>query len=164
MREMRRSGQKLSLEVCEDILREGTSGVLSLYGDDGYPYGVPLSYVYTDGRLIFHSAKEGHKLDAIRNNNKVSFTVIAKDTIIPEEFTTYFRSVIVSGRARILEQDEEKLAAIEVLAEKYMPDLKEGRQQEIEKEFSHLCMIAVDIDAISGKEAVELMRERNRQK
>ena len=162
MREMRRSGQKLSQEVCEDILREGTSGVLSLSGDDGYPYGVPLSYVYADGRLFFHSAKSGHKLDAIRNNNKVSFTVIAKDTIIPEEFTTYFRSVIVFGRARILEQDEEKRAAIEVLAEKYMPDLKEGRQQEIEKEFSRLCMIAVDIDAISGKEAIELMRERNR--
>lgn len=161
MREMRRSRQLLSQQDCEMILKENTSGVLSVYGEDGYPYGVPLSYVYADGKLYFHSAKDGHKIDAVRNNNKVSFTVIAQDNIVAEEYTTYFQSVIAFGTARILEQDDEKRAAIEQLAEKYMPDLKEGRLQEIEKEFHRLCMIEVTIDSLTGKEAIELVRARS---
>ena len=160
MREMRRSRQLLSREDCERILNEQTSGVLSVYGDDGYPYGVPLSYVYADGKLYFHSAKTGHKMDAVRKNNKVSFTIIAQDNIVPEEYTTYFRSVIVFGRVRILENDTEKRAAIEQLAEKYMPDLKEGRLQEIDREFSRLCMLELTIDHMTGKEAIELVRAR----
>lgn len=160
MREMRRSGQMLSQEDCDAILKEQTSGVLSLYGEDGYPYGVPLSYVYADGKLYFHSAKAGHKVDAVRKNNKASFTIIAQDNIVPEQYTTHFRSVIVFGRMRILEDDAEKRSAIEQLAEKYMPDLKEGRQQEIEKEFSRLCMLELTIDRMTGKEAIELVRAR----
>ena len=160
MREMRRSRQLLSREDCESILNKQTSGVLSVYGDDGYPYGVPLSYVYADGKLYFHSAKTGHKIDAVRKNNKVSFTIIAQDNIVPEEYTTHFRSVIVFGRVRILENDTEKRAAIEQLAEKYMPDLKEGRLQEIDREFSRLCMLELTIDHMTGKEAIELVRAR----
>ncbi|MBQ3509846.1 MAG: pyridoxamine 5'-phosphate oxidase family protein [Peptococcaceae bacterium] len=160
MREMRRSRQLLSQEDCETILKDNTSGVLSVYGEDGYPYGVPLSYVYADGKLYFHSAQTGHKIDAVRKNNKASFTIIAQDNIVPEEYTTYFRSVIVFGRVRILENDAEKRAAIETLAEKYMPDLKEGRLQEIEKEFSRLCMLELTIDHMTGKEAIELVRAR----
>ena len=160
MREMRRSRQLLSREDCESILNEQTSGVLSVYGDDGYPYGVPLSYAYADGKLYFHSAKTGHKMDAVRKNNKVSFTIIAQDNIVPEEYTTHFRSVIVFGRVRILENDTEKRAAIEQLAEKYMPDLKEGRLQEIDREFSRLCMLELTIDHMTGKEAIELVRAR----
>ena len=160
MREMRRSRQLLSREDCESILNEQTSGVLSVYGDDDYPYGVPLSYVYADGKLYFHSAKTGHKMDAVRKNNKVSFTIIAQDNIVPEEYTTHFRSVIVFGRVRILENDTEKRAAIEQLAEKYMPDLKEGRLQEIDREFSRLCMLELTIDHMTGKEAIELVRAR----
>ena len=160
MREMRRIRQLLSREDCESILNEQTSGVLSVYGDDGYPYGVPLSYVYADGKLYFHSAKTGHKMDAVRKNNKVSFTIIAQDNIVPEEYTTHFRSVIVFGRVRILENDAEKRAAIEQLAEKYMPDLKEGRLQEIDREFSRLCMLELTIDHMTGKEAIELVRAR----
>ena len=160
MREMRRSRQLLSREDCESILNKQTSGVLSVYGDDGYPYGVPLSYVYADGKLYFHSAKTGHKMDAVRKNNKASFTIIAQDNIVPEEYTTHFRSVIVFGRVRILENDTEKRAAIEQLAEKYMPDLKEGRLQEIDREFSRLCMLELTIDHMTGKEAIELVRAR----
>ncbi len=160
MREMRRSRQLLSQQDCEAILKEQTSGVLSVMGEDGYPYGVPLSYVYANGRLYFHSAKVGHKIDAIGQQEKVSFCVIAQDEIIEEAFTTYFRSVIVFGRARILEDDAEKRSAIEALAEKYMPALVEGRLQEIDKEFDRLCMIELMIDHITGKEALELARAR----
>lgn len=98
-REMRRKKQVLSLEENIAVLNRGTSGVLAVSGDDGYPYAVPLSYVYHDNTLFFHCAKTGHKLDAIARNEKVSFCVIDKDDVVSAEYTSYFRSVIVFGRA-----------------------------------------------------------------
>ena len=83
-REMRRKKQLLSEEACIAVLDRGTSGVLAVSGDDGYPYTVPLSYVYCDGKIYFHSAKSGHKIDAIKNSSKVSFCVIDQDKIVPE--------------------------------------------------------------------------------
>ena len=97
-RPMRRNRQQLSREECERTLDRCTSGVLALAGDSGYPYAVPLSYVYADGAIIFHSAVEGHKVDAIKRDNRCSFCVIEQDEIKPAEFTTYFRSVIAFGR------------------------------------------------------------------
>ena len=88
-REMRRKRQMLSEDDCKIILREGTSGVLALSGDDGYPYAVPLSYVYDGKKIFFHCAKSGHKLDAIRRNPQASFCVIGQDKIVPEESTPY---------------------------------------------------------------------------
>lgn len=160
-RELRRKKQALSQEDCSDILNRGTSGVLALAGDDDYPYAVPISYVYDGEKLYFHSAKSGHKLDAIRRSPKASFCVIDKDQIVPEEYTTYFRSVIVFGRIRILEEDGEKRSAIEKLALKYAPDdTMENRQAAIEKEWKPLCMLELTPEHLSGKEAIELTRQR----
>ena len=120
-REMRRRRQQLSPEECKRILAEGTSGVLAVRGDEGYPYAVPLSYVYEEGRLFFHGAAAGHGRDAVLRDPKASFCVIGGDRVVPEEYTTYFRSVIVFGKIRILEEEAEKRSAIEKLAEKYSP-------------------------------------------
>ena len=103
-RPMRRFKQALSPEECRAVLERGTSGVLALSGDGGWPYAVPLSYVYADGKIYFHSAKSGHKVDAIRSCPRASFCVIDQDHIVPEEYTTYFRSVIAFGTVRILEE------------------------------------------------------------
>ena len=162
-RKMRRKNQQLSQEECMDILREGTSGVLSLTGDDGYPYGVPISYVSDGDKLFFHCAKSGHKLDAIRRNPEASFCVIAQDQIVPEKYTTYFRSVIAFGTIRIMEEEQEKRDAIEKLAVKYAPeDTEENRQKYIAMEWEPLCMLEMNIAHLSGKEAIELVRGRNR--
>lgn len=159
-REMRRNKQMLSEEDSIAILKNSTSGVLAVSGDDDYPYAVPLSFIYDDSKLYFHCAKEGHKLDSICRNEKVSFCVIDKDHIVPEEYTTYFRSVIVFGKARILDDPTEKRHAIEVLAAKYSPNQQEGRLKEIDQAFNRLCMIELNIEHISGKEAIELVRNR----
>lgn len=160
-REMRRKKQQLLQEECMDILRKETSGVLSVIGDDGYPYGVPISYVIDGDKLYFHCAKSGHKVDAIRKNPKASFCVIAQDQIVPEEYTTYFRSVIAFGSIRIMEEDKEKHLAIEKLAVKYAPqDTKENRQKFIKKEWEPLCVLEMRIAHLSGKEAVELTRAK----
>ena len=86
MRPMRRFRQELTAEECVQVLERGTHGVLAVLGDEGYPYAVPLSYVHGEGKIWFHCAKAGHKLDAIRNYNKVSFCVVDQDRIVPEEY------------------------------------------------------------------------------
>ncbi|HAB60913.1 MAG TPA: 5-nitroimidazole antibiotic resistance protein [Lachnospiraceae bacterium] len=160
-REMRRKKQVLSLEENIQVLNRGTSGVLAVSGDDNYPYAVPLSYVYHDNKIFFHCAKKGHKLDAIFRNEKVSFCVIDKDEVIQDEYTSYFRSVIVFGKARILEDDSEKRKAIEILTARYSPDIEKIHQMHaIDKEYNILCMIELTIDHMSGKEAMELVKRR----
>ena len=159
-RKMRRSRQELSHAECEEILKKATSGVLAVSGDDDYPYAVPLSYVYHGGKILFHCAKEGHKLDAIKRNPKASFCVIYKDDVVPEKYTTYFRSVIAFGKARVLGEDE-ILPAITLLAKKYYPsDSEENRSAEIEKEMSALCMFELNVEHLSGKEGIELTKKR----
>lgn len=156
-REMRRKKQLLSQEAAAAVLERGSAGVLAVNGDEGYPYAVPLSYVYGGNKIYFHCALMGHKLDAIRRSDKVSFCVIDKDTVVPEKYTTYFRSVIVFGRARVLEDEGEKRAALEALAARYTPDDEPGRLREIDKSFKQVCMVELSIEHMTGKEAVELV-------
>jgi len=157
-REMRRFKQALPKEECDEILERNTSGVLAVSGDDDYPYAVPLSYVYTDSKLFFHCAPVGHKIDSIARNKKVSFCVIDKDQVVPEKYTTFFRSVILFGVARVLSDEKEKRHAIEMLAAKYSPNDEEGRRKEIDREFKQVCLVEVSVDHITGKEAIELVR------
>ena len=158
-REMRRKRQLLSQEAIQKVLYQGTSGVLAVLGDDAYPYAVPLSYVYDGEKIYFHSAKSGHKIDAVSQNPRASFCVIDQDQIVPEEYTTYFRSVIVFGTIRILHDEAEKREAIEKLAVKYAPDdTEENRKKAVERDWKPLCMLEMTPEHISGKEAVELVR------
>lgn len=160
-RKMRRKKQQLTEAECKEILERNASGVLAVLGDGAYPYAVPLSYVYYDNVLYFHCAKSGHKLDAINECDKVSFCVIDQDYIVPEEYTTYFRSVIVFGHAAVMESDEEIYSAIEKLAMKYAPDdSKENRDSVIEREYGNMRMIKIEIEHMTGKEAIELVLKR----
>ena len=159
-RPMRRSAQALDGGACVEILERGTSGVLALAGDGGWPYAVPLSYAFDGEKLYFHCAREGHKLDAIRREARASFCVVDRDDVKPAEYTSYFRSVIIFGRVRVLEDEAQKRAAIELLARRYFPeDSAEGRRRAIEREWAGLCMLEMDIEHMSGKEAKELARE-----
>ena len=158
-REMRRKNQRLTEAECAKILHKNTSGVLAVLGDEGYPYAVPLSYVCDGNALYVHCAKSGHKLDAVKACNKVSFCVIDQDEVVPEEYTTYYRSVILFGRAHIVEAREEISDAIQKLAIKYHPtDTKENRDREIEKSLARLCILKIEIEHITGKEAKELAK------
>jgi len=160
-REMRRKNQLLSEEISREVFQRNTSGVLSLMGDEGYPYGVPMSYVLAGDKIFFHCAKEGHKIDAIRKEEKASFCVIDQDKIVSEEYTTYFRSVIAFGSVHILEKEDEKRKAIRILAEKYSGDQgEEGIEREIDEHFANLCMLQFDMEHLTGKESVELVRMR----
>lgn len=159
-RKMRRFKQELNEKETLEILANGKTAILGVIGDYGYPYTVPVNYVYENGKINFHCAKTGHKLDAIRQCDKISLCVIEKDDIIKEELTTYFRSVIVFGRTRILETDEEIFNAAEVFGLKYNED-KEAVDKEIRREWNALCCVEITIEHMTGKEAIELTRMRN---
>lgn len=161
-RKMRRFKQELSHDECLKILNNNTSGVLALLGDENYPYALPMSYVYWNNKIYFHSAKSGHKIDAILNHSKASFCIIDQDQVQSEEYTTYFRSVIAFGNCRLLENQEEIEKAIQVLAMKYYPtDNKEHRNAMIQRDSKQMCMIELTIEHMSGKEAIELVRNKN---
>jgi hypothetical protein len=156
-REMRRKKQELTGEEIDRILHSNTSGVLAVSGDDDYPYSVPLSYTYNDGKLYFHCAKEGHKLDGIKRNDKVSFCVIDQDKVIPKDLTTHYRSVIIFGRARILTGDDERRSALEKLGAKYSADYEEDTQKAITTEWERVCLVEIEIEHVTGKAAIELI-------
>ena len=161
-RPMRRFRQQLSDAEAVGILERATSGTLALLGDNGYPYAVPISYVYADGKLYFHSALSGHKVDAIRRCDKASFCVIAQDDVVPEKYTTEYRSVIAFGRIHIIEDEEEKLAAARLLGDRYNPHQDEALQKEIESGLSRMLAIRFDIEHLTGKEGIELTKRRNK--
>lgn len=157
-RKMRRFRQQLSAEETERILREGKYAVWAVTGDDNYPYAVPINYVY-DGKSVFlHSAATGHKIDSIRRNPKCSLCIVDKDDVIPEEFTSYFRSVIVFGHASILESEQEKVDALRLLCDKYSPGI--DPTAEIARFIKSVCLVRIDIISATGKEAIELTRMR----
>ena len=160
-RPMRRSAQQLTREQTEEILLRGSNGTLAVCGDDGYPYAVPLNYVYSDGRIYLHCAKSGHKLDAIARCDKVSFCVVDQGTVVPDALTTHFRSAIVFGRARLLTDTDELRAAMHTLSKKYAPALTDERiDKAIQSEMPALGIIVIEIEHMSGKEAIELVRQR----
>lgn len=158
-RNMRRSRQQLPENEVRSILESADTGVLAVNGDDGYPYAVPLNYVYANGRIYFHCAKEGHKIDALRRDPKVSFCVVDADDVIAEKYTTGYRSVIAFGRARIMEDEGQVFSAIEALAKKYVPMGSEAeRRAEISGGMPKMAMVEIEIEHVSGKEGLELSK------
>ena len=159
-RTMRRSKQQLPREAAVEILQKNTCGTLALLGDEDYPYAVPMSYVYSDGKLYFHSADTGHKIDAVARHEKASFCVIDQDLIVPEKYTTYFRSVIAFGKIRRVEDPEEMGRIATALAMKYSPDYEEGIQKEVRSSLHHMAILELTIEHMTAKESIELVKAR----
>ena len=160
-REMRRKRQQTSAEEAQRILESQTSGVLALSGDGGYGYALPISYACANGKIYFHAARSGHKLDAIRRNDRVSFCVIDRDDAVQETFTTHYRSAIAFGRMRIVEDDAdpEKRLGLELLANKYSPSIGvEAREKEIGGKMKALVVLVLDVEHLTGKVAKELIK------
>ena len=156
-REMRRKNQQLKKEDTLKVIKRCQNGTLACLGDNGYPYSLPLSYVYLDNRIYFHSAKEGHKIDAIKRESRGSFSARDEDRIVSEEYTSYFRSVIAFGKARIVKGDE-WVKAFYALVEKYCKDRPEAEKVREINECKASLIIAIDIEHLTGKEAIELVK------
>ena len=113
-----------------------------------------MSYVYHNGDLYFHSALSGHKLDAIAREEKVSFCVVAQDSVVPEKFTTRYQSAIAFGRACIVTDSEEKRQALMALVEKYAPDHIESGRRYLEADFNQTAVVKVTMEHLTGKSSV----------
>lgn len=155
-REMRRKNQALSDNQCIEILQKGSHGVLACHGDDGYPYAVPLNYAYKNSCIYVHCAKQGHKLDAILKDPKVSFTVVGKDMIVANEYTSYFSSVIVFGKARIVDGNQSREAFM-TLVDKYCSTQKQEENESAIADCKQALILAIEIEHLSGKSAKELI-------
>lgn len=157
---MRRRKQELSREEAVRIMESGAYGVLGTAGTDGWPYAVPLSYAWLDGRIVFHCAPEGHKMDALRAEARVSFAVVGSNEVRPEDYTNVYTSAIAFGTARIIEDDAEKRALCRAFALRYCAGLEEGVEEEIDKLIGRTALVAIDVERLSGKRAIELVPKK----
>lgn len=162
-RNMKRNKQELEGNEIENIMKDSTSGILALCGENDYPYSVPISYVYDENKIYFHCGKTGHKIDSIKRNPKASFCVIGQDIIRPEIFSTDYKSVIAFGKIHIVQDEKKKREAIENLCHKYCDTLpEEAITEHIEQGWNALCILEFDIEHISGKQSSRLAKEKNK--
>ena len=149
-RKMRRIGQVISKEECEEILTNEPRGVLALLGDDDYPYAIPMSHVYVDGKIYFHGAQEGHKNDAVKKHSKVSYCVIDKGVKAKDSWWYTFKSVIVFGKIKTLTDRDEKIEKLTHLGDKFFPTHEET-VDEINRLLDRTEVFEITIEHMSGK-------------
>lgn len=151
-REMRRKKQALDQRTCERILSEEKRGVLAVIGTEDYPYAIPMNFYFAaDKQAIYlHSAITGHKVDAITRDNRVCFTTWNKGVQQEGDWSYFVDSVIVFGRAHIVENEEERLTATKRFGLKYYPT-EEEVDKEIERDLPRMLLIRIDIEHMSGK-------------
>ena len=151
-RKMRRFKQQVSDEICRKILREEWRGVLAVHGEDGYPYALPIDFYYNEekNKIYFHCAKEGHKLDAIRADNRVSFCVYDKGFRKDGDWALNITSVIIFGRIRIIDDPDETLVTVRKFGEKFFPTQKE-LDDEILRSLARVQMLELTPDHMTGK-------------
>ncbi len=152
---MRRHKQELSKEECMEILTNEPRGVLALLGDDDYPYALPMSHVYVDGKIYFHGAMEGHKNDAVKRCDKVSYCVMDKGFRKDGDWWYTFKSVIIFGKIRILTDKDEKIDKLTYLGDKFFPTHEET-VSEINRMLDRTEVFEITIEHMSGK----LVREK----
>ena len=151
-RELRRKDKKMDKDKIEEILINSEYGTLACLGDDGFPYSVPLNYHYENNTIYFHSALSGHKIDAILNEPKVSFSIVNSYKLLPEELNTHFESVIVFGKASMVE-DEEKRKYLYNLGMKYSYDFEKIVIDAVKEQFKTTGLVKIQIDHKEGKTA-----------
>ena len=150
-RNIRLKHKILSKEDCIEILQSQDTAVLSLIGDNGYPYGVPLNYVYQDHHVYLHGAARGHKIDCITNESKACLTIIGQNQTVPHQLSTNYKSVIAFGKVRIIEDEFEKKAVFSKLVAHIAADfIKEG-DEAIERLWKTTAAIEFSIEHMSGK-------------
>lgn len=149
-RPMRRINQELEIGECETLISQSARGNLAVLGDEDYPYIIPLDYVYFDGKIYFHGALEGHKVDSIRKHDKVSFLIVDDGVKNGDNWWLTFKSVICFGKIREVCDKELTLRILGLFGDKYFPE-SVNTQDEIQKHIDHTLILELTIEHISGK-------------
>lgn len=150
-RAIRRKDRVWDEAAARELLDRGEYGFLAMCGVGGYGYGLPMSYVADGDRIYFHCAPEGEKLDAIRENDRVSFCVVDRTRVIPRQFSTAYESVHLFGRIVVVGADEERLHALRLLIRKYSPEYAEIGEKYIAASFRRTVVLRLDIEHLAGK-------------
>ena len=154
-REMRLKEQQLTQREAAEILKNGAYGVLALCGDGGFPYAVPINYVYDGGVIYFHGTAEGgHKLDSIKKCAQASFCVVEKADLAPEEFNTLFVSAIAFGRTEPITDAAEKRKVLELILQKYSADFMESGRNYVDASWDDVCAVKLVIEHLTAKKGV----------
>jgi nitroimidazol reductase NimA-like FMN-containing flavoprotein (pyridoxamine 5'-phosphate oxidase superfamily) len=149
---MRRKDRAVGESEALELLGRGQYGVLATVGEEGEPYAVPLSYVFREGKIYFHSAPAGRKIDNLRYRPRVGFTVVGKAAPVFERgFSTNYESAMISGTASEVVDENEKYAALYALAEKYLPEHLDKADAYIRHAFPDVAVYAIEIERTSGK-------------
>ena len=155
-RNMRRVKNEISVEEAKELLKKNRRAALSVHGDDGYPYTIPINFYYDEdeNKIYFHSAKSGHKIDSIKANDKVCFTTWDDGYLDEGDWAYHVSSCVVYGRAILIEDRKITEEKVRTLALKYYPNIIEA-EQEIQKSIDRVQLVAIDIEHISGKKVHE---------
>jgi hypothetical protein len=148
---LRREDRQLDDATAMALLKRGEYGILSTSDKNNRPYGIPVNYVVMEESIFFHCATEGHKLENITANNGVSFCVVGKTELIPEQFSTRYESVVVSGRADIIKDNVLKKNALRALVAKYAPDHIAAGDAYIDKLMDKTTVVRIGIESLAGK-------------
>lgn len=151
-RPMRRYKQQLSDNDCIQVLKSEMRGVLAILGDDNYPYAIPLSFYFSeeDNKIYFHGAGKGHKIDAIKKCDKASFCILSNGVKVPDRIGLNFKSIIVFGRIKILEDREKTLDICRKLSKKFNYG-NEYIEDEIKKFANVVTVLELTPEQITGK-------------
>ena len=151
-RKMRRFKQQITDEQCIEVLKNAKRGVLSLIGEDGYPYGLPINqwYCEEDGKIYFHGAKEGHKIDAIKACDKVSFCAWDEGYRKDDDWALNINSVIVFGRIKLVEDEDTAIKICTNLTKKFTDD-EEYLQKELKNALPRVQCLELIPEHTTGK-------------
>jgi len=149
--QMRRKDRKVSEEKAREIIQKSEYGMLCTASLDGEPYAVPVSHVLYENSIYFHCALEGRKLENIRQNPKVCMSFVGKADVEPEAYTVRYESAVVEGGAKMIEDEEEKLLALQLICKRYCPDLLDEHFAYIQPRLKRTGICRVEIEEISGK-------------
>ncbi len=153
---MRRFGQQTTQEEAFELVKDSKIGVLSLMGDDGYPYGIYMDYFYDskNNKLYFHGANEGHKIDSIRRLDKCSFTILSKPTKLDSEWFNRYTSVVIFGRIKEVLDNNIKINILKNLGNKYYPSKSEVDKM-VGRPLDNVSILELSIEHITGKRILE---------
>ena len=151
-REMYKKERQMSSEATAAIFSKGNHGTLAVNGDDGYPYAVPVNYVYDGGKIYIHSAKFGYKIDAVKRDDKVCFSAILNSKVQQDKFTAAFQSVIAFGKISFVEDEAEKKRILEQFIYKMSPEFVEGGMKFVNAAIGKTALLCIDVEEIKGKE------------
>ncbi len=155
-RKIRKIKNEINQEDVKELLKTSRRGILAMNGDDGYPYAIPVNYFYdeTEGKIFFHGAKAGYKVDCLKSSDKVCFTVIGSEMIRAEEWAPYMQSVVIFGRCQLIDDKQNAMKRLKDFAMKYYPS-ENMVLDEIKEDGKATQMFEIDIEYMTGKEVQE---------